>query len=247
MSIGSPLLLYARWQLREALGKALVPVLLFAGIGGIPLWTIHRQGAAGGMGAADLERADMAIYGATMPLVMTLGAVLLANALVSTDREKQHFRFLFSRPVAAWRFYLQQFVLSVLLFVACFTVIPVGFGLLVTPVPVFAALQSAALYALLIGSLAFLCSVLVNKDGVLLVVVALFSVTLQQAERAAALPRWAALLADALPPFVAADTVRSRWLDGRAADTGDLTLVLLYAAGMLMVSLFLLRRTPLAR
>ena len=56
---------------------------------------------------------------------------------------------------------------------------------------------------------------LVDRDGLLLVVVALFSSTLQQLAAADQLPRWAVVLADALPPFGTADALRTRWLAER--------------------------------
>lgn len=248
MNLGSPLALYARWQLRDAVSKALIPLLIFAGLTGIPLWGLHRQiqgEAARDPGA--FATLAVQVYGQTLTLAMTLGALLLMNGLVSADREKQYFRFLFSRAVAPWAFYLQQFVISITLFTAVFALIPIVFGAIVAPVPVLEAVQSAAMYALFLGSLALLCSVLVNKDGVLLIVVLLASLSLQQVQSSGMLPRWASWLADALPPIVTADAVRDRWLAERAAESGDIVLVLLYSVGMLGVALFLLRRAPLAR
>lgn len=248
MNLGSPLALYARWQLRDAAGKALIAPLIFTGLTGIPLWSMDRQFEANAARDPDaFAQVAVQIYGQTVTLAMTLGALLLLNGLVSADREKQHFRFLFSRPAAPWAFYLQQFVISVTLFTAVFALIPIGFGAIVAPVPVLAAVQSAAMYAIFLGSLALLCSVLVNKGGVLLVVVVMVSMTLQQGQSSGMLPRWASWLADALPPIETADGVRGRWLAERAAESGDIVLVLLYSLGMLGVALFLLRRAALAR
>ena len=248
MNLGSPLALYARWQLRDAVTKALIPVLIFTALTAIPLWSMYRQFQADATrdpGAFALVAVQ--VYGQTLTLAMTLGALLLMSGLVSADREKQHFRFLFSRPVAPWMFYLQQFVISLTLFAAAFALISAAFGAIAAPVPVLAAVQSAAMYAFFLGSLALLCSVLVNKDGVLLVIVLMVSLTLQQVQSSGVLPRWTSWLADALPPIVTADAVRARWLAERAAESGDIALVLLYSLGMLGVALFLLRRAPLAR
>lgn len=247
MTAGAPLALYARWQLRDAVGRALIAPLVFVGIAGIPLWSVHRQLATTVGGEADFQQIARVVYGQTLDLALVLGAVMLVNGVVSTDREKQHFRFLFSRSVPPWRFYLQQFVVSVALFVALFALIPVGFGLLVTAVPIAAALKAAALYALLIGALSLLCGALVNKDGVLLVLVAMLGFTLQRADLTGELPGWASWLADLLPPFLAADAVSTAWLAGRSASAGDVTLVLLYALGMLVAALAIIRRAPLAR
>lgn len=245
---GTPLALYARWQLRDAVFKAAIAPLMFAGITAIPLWGMHRQSLEeGGPGITAFAVMAVQIYGQFVTLAMTLGAVLLMNGLASADREKQHFRFLFSRPAAPWAFYLQQFAISVALFTAFFALIPIGFGALVAPVPVLEVVWSAAMYAFFLGALSLLCSVLVNKDGALLIVVLMVSLTLQQAQPSGMLPGWVSWLADALPPIATADAVRTRWLAERAAESGDIALVLLYSLGMLGVALYLLRRAPLAR
>lgn len=245
---GGALALYARWQLRDALVRALMPVVIFAGVAGIPLWALVQQHTLAVMRqeGPQLEGA-VQVYGSIMQLSMTLGAFVLVSGLLSADRMKQHFRFLFSRPVVPWRFYLQQFAISVVLFVALFSLIPIGFGLIFAPVPIVAVLKSATVYALLFGALALLCGALVNKDGALLIGVVVLATVLQQLERADALPRWAGVLADALPPFVAADRLRMRWLGERAIESGDLALVLLYSLGMLVGALVLIRRAALAR
>ena len=94
--------------------------LLFAGLAVIPL---GDDVATAGLdiSEADFERFARAVYTSILELTLVLGAVMLVNALISTDREKQHLRFLFSRPVVPWQYYLQHFVLSLGLFVACFS------------------------------------------------------------------------------------------------------------------------------
>lgn len=248
MTGGGALALYARWQLRDALARALMPLVIFAGIAGIPLWSLVHQHTLAVMRApGPLQQGAIQIYGNVMELSMTLGAFVLVSGLISADRTKQHFRFLFSRPVSPWRFYLQQFAISIVLFAACFSLIPVGFGLIFSPVPIVAVVMSAALYALIYGALALLCGALVNKDGALLIGVAVVSTVLQQLERTDALPPWASALADALPPLATAAGLRARWLAERAIETGDLLLVVLYALGMLAAAFILIRRSPLAR
>ncbi|MDH5233819.1 MAG: hypothetical protein OEW77_02600 [Gemmatimonadota bacterium] len=248
MTAGNPLALYARWQVRDAFTKAVVTLLFFLVIGGVPLWFLLNGHPPAGIDSQErIEQMSRMIYQQALGSAMTLGALLLMSGVVSADRTKQHFRFLFARPVAPWAFYLQYFAISVMLFVACTTLVPVGFRFLVTPVPVLAVVKAAALYALLFGALALLCSVLVARDGVLLVLVVVVSMSLQQLAPSNALPRWAELLAEMLPPFGTAEALRTRWLTERSVETGDLTLVLLYALGMLVVALVLLRRVPLAR
>lgn len=248
MTASSPLVGYLRWHAQDAIPRALTPILLFLGMGGIPLWSIGGNLGLEAMGRPG-EAQDIAlqIYRSTMPLAMTLGAVILASGLPATDREKQYFRFLFAKPVAAWRFYLQQFVVGVLFFVLAMTLVPIGFSAVVTEVPVFAVTKSAFVFAVLFGSLIALCGALVIKDGIAFVLVAAASTVLQQLDKARQLPDWLGRLADLLPPFVPADLLRSQWLAGQPVPVNDIIHVIGYSMGMLAAALVLVRRLPLAR
>jgi hypothetical protein len=239
---------YARFQARDALWRALMPVGLFALLAGLPIANLAaRNSLAALRGPGQMHDVVMQVYGQTMPLAMTLGAIVLVHGLVALDRERQYFRFPFAQPVVPWQYYLQQFAVGTVLFVACFAVIPLAFGLVVTEVPVLPVLRSALLYALLYGSLAMLTGSLLNRDAVLFILLVIVGNVLQQLERAAALSGVVAGIARALPPFVAADAVRSTWLEGRAPDGHDLTLVVGYSLGMLAAALLLIRHRPLAR
>lgn len=248
MSAPSPLLAYAPWQARYALLRAAAPLGLFLLLGGIPLWGIVSEvGLETVRQPGEAQGAAMMAYNQMMTLSMTLGALISVSGLIALDRERQYFRFLFSQPVVPWQYYLQQFVISAVLFAAAMALIPMGFGLLFIDVPVLPVVQSAFLYALLFGSLALLCGALLNKDGLIFIGVLIFAITLQQAEAVGALPGWLGALANALPPFVAAQGVRAQWLAGHAAATGAVVHVLVYSLGMLAAALFVVRRAPLAR
>ena len=246
--LAGPLTAYAKFQFRDGLWRATVPVLIFLGIGGIPIWSLASQRSLAAMRqGGEAQAMVVAIYTQTMSLSMTLGALMLVSGFVALDRERQHFRFLFSTPVEPWRYYLQQYAISALLFVAIFSLVPLGFGLVVTSVPIVAVTKSAALYALLFGSLALLCGALVNRDGVVLIVTLVGGTVLQRLAEAEMLPRLAAGVARALPPFIVADDVRSRWLAGGALEGNGVALVIAYSLAMLVVALWLIRRAPLAR
>ena len=151
MNGGNPIAGYLRWHARDSLLRAFTPVILFAGMGGVPLWSFTRTVGLGAMDRpGDAQTLALQIYGNTMPLAMTLGAVLLATGIPATDREKQYFRFLFAKPIVAWAFYLQQFLVSLALFVAAMTLVPLGFTALVTAAPVLAVTQSALVFGLLL-------------------------------------------------------------------------------------------------
>lgn len=248
MTALSPLLAYAPFQARDALLKALMPVALFAVMGGVPLWAFANQtGLAALQTPSPQQDSALTLYVQFLSASMTLGAVVLVHGLAALDRERQHFRFLFAQPVVPWQYYLQQFAVATVLFVAGIALIPIGFSLVFTDVPVLPVLQSALMYALLYGSLALLTGSLLNRDGVLYILVVIVGFTLQQLDRADALSDAMAAVAHALPPFAAADAVRTRWLAERALEGNDLTLIVGYSVGMLVSALFLIRNKALAR
>ena len=248
MTALSPLLAYAPYQARDALLRAIMPVALFAAMGGVPLWAFAGQeGFAAIQSPGPQQSAALTIYTQTLSLAMTLGAIVLVHGLAALDRERQYFRFPFAQPVVPWQYYLQQFAIGTALYVAFLAIIPIGFSLVITDVPVLPVLQSALLYALLYGSLALLTGSLLNRDGVLYILVVIVGFTLQQLDRSGALSDAMAAVAHALPPFAAADAVRTSWLAERALEGNDLTLVVGYSLGMLVSALYLIRNKALAR
>ena len=245
---GTSALAYVRWHAKDALPRAVAPLAIFLGVGGIPLWSlIGREGLDAARQAGRFQDALLQVYGQTMMLAMTLGALVLLSGLVALDRERGHVRFLFATPVVAWRHYLTRGMVGVALFATCFTLVPLGFGALVTPVPVLAVVWSALLFSLLYGSLALLVGAITRRDGAVVIVTVVLGTILQQLAKAEQLPAWGVFLARLLPPFVVAGDVRAAWLAERAAEGGDLLLVVAYSLGMLVASLFVIHRAPLVR
>jgi hypothetical protein len=242
------LLPYARWQLRDAVPKAAVPLAIFAVVAGFPLIFLAREHTLAVLRATgDPQTFAVTTYQNFLPLALALGAIILMSGGASLDRERQHVRFLFSRPVAPWLLYLQQFVLSIALFAVTTTAMPLFFSWMVIDVPVVAVLKSGALYALAYGSLALFCGALFNRDGFAYIGAMLLTITLQTADRAGQLGTILSGLSKALPPFVALGQVRTAWLTGGAADAGDLQRVIAYGLGMTIVALWLIHRRPLVR
>lgn len=242
----TPLLAYTRWHAIESLPRLLTPLGLFAFLGGISLWVARNSvGVEALQQPGQQQAAILMMYSNALSFSITLGAIALAAGFIALDRERQHFRFLFSHPVVPWQHYLQRYVVSLLLFSLVLMIIPLWFRATFLEVPVLAVGASALLYALLYGSLALLCGALVNKDGIAFIGVVLIGNSLQQS--APALPAWLQHLASALPPFRVADTVRADLLASRAVDTGDLFHVVAYSVALLAAALFIVRRAPLAR
>ncbi len=247
MSGTSPLA-YLRWHARDALLRCLAPLLIFGAIAGLPIRSLaDRFGLAEIRADGELQRSVLQIYTQTLTLSMTLGAVLLLSGFVAQDRDRGHVRFLFAAPVSPWQHYAMRALVSGLMFVAAFGTIPLLFSWLVIPVPLAGVLQSAALYAALYGGLAMLAGALVNRDGVIFILVVGTSTILQQLDKGEMLSRPLAGLARVLPPLVLADGVRSKLLDGQAPAAADLLHLLLYTLAMFALAFLVIRRAPLAR
>ncbi len=239
---------YAPWQVRDGALKALVPVALFALMAGVPILIMaQRATLAGVRSPGRWQENAMQAYEQTLPMVLLLGAIVLMSGAASLDRERQHVRFLFPRPVVPWAFYLQQFAVSLVLFVIAASLLPIAFGAIITEVPVAPVLRSAAMLGFLYGALGMLCGAALNRDGIAFIAAIVVSGVLQQAERAGQLGRAGSLIADALPPIAASGQVRAAWFAGRAAESGDLRLVLLYSTGMVLAALALIHWRPLVR
>jgi hypothetical protein len=242
------ILAYAPWHLRDGAAKALVPVGLFAALGGIPILVMARRAGLEALRTPGRWQ-DNAIqaYEQILPMALLLGAIVLMSGVASLDRDRQHVRFLFPRPVVPWALYLQQFVVSLALFVVAVTLIPLGFGAIIAEVPIAPVVKSAALLGFLYGSLGFLCGALLNRDGLLFIALIVLAGVLQQAERAGQLGRVWSMIAEALPPVAAAGQARIAWFADQSAATGDLRLVILYSAGMTVAALALVHWRPLVR
>lgn len=244
----SPLPAYAPWQAWYALPRAATALGLFLALGGMPLYGMaNRFGLDAIRQAGDAQNMAMLLYAEMSTLAMTLGAIVMVSGLAAQDRERQYFRFLFPHPVVPWQYYLQQFVISLLMFTAAMALIPLGFGAIFVDVPVLPIVQSSLMYGLVFGSLALMCSALLNRDGLIFIGVLILTISLQQAEASGSLPAWLGAIANALPPLVVAADVRTLWIGGDAASTGAIVHVLAYSLGLLAAALFVIRRAPLAR
>lgn len=249
MSRFRTLSLYASWQFRDAVPKAVfAPLAIFGVVAGFPLVFLAREHTLAVLRTpGDPQSMALATYNNFLPLTLALGAIILMSGGASLDRERQYVRFLFSRPVAPWVLYLQQFALSVLLFVAALSFLPLLFAWMVADVPVLAVAKVGALYALAYGSLALFCGALLNRDGIAYLGVIVVSQVLHSADQAGQLGTILSGVTKGLPPLFALSQVRTSWFAGGSAETGDLQYVIGYAIVMLAVALWVIHRRPLVR
>ncbi|MBP7550593.1 MAG: ABC transporter permease [Gemmatimonadaceae bacterium] len=244
------LLAYTRWHVRDAFVRAIAPVAIFAALALLNIWGLASRFSMVEIRATgELHDGVQRFYDQMMPLAMTLGALTVGSGFVAVDRERGHVRFLFSTPIVAWQYYLLRLVVGMLTFTAAYALVPLGFGWFVFDVPVLPVLASAALYATVFGSLGILAGALTQRDGAVVIVTTLLSMSLHLIVRAGApgVPAWMVWAERILPPIATADVVRTAWLAGAAPDAADLTRVLGYSAAMLVTALFTIHRAPLVR
>lgn len=243
-----PLLAYLPWQAREMAVRGLAPLAILLVVGGIPTYAFLN-----GQDVVDLAnnstQADTvkAIYQSVASLAITLGAFLFMSSSVALDRDKQHVRFFFSRQVNPVNYYLQRFVVGMLLFLALFGIVPGAIELFMTDVNVLGSIGAFAISLVLIGGLTVLAAALTNRDGLALILSFVIIRTLQQLSTQDLLPDWMEPVARGLPPIETMAQLSKALVEGNTFQTTDLIHVVGYGLGLLVAGLIVMRRSALVR
>ncbi len=237
---------YALAQLRDWLLGRGVGILLILVALSMPFVVAARQqhGVAWAMGDAGAERLRVGI-GTLLAGGAPLLAVVAFGTIVAFDRRQGFTRFLFAKPVAPPRYYLQAFAVAyagVALVVALFLG---GVAVAFQPVLPSGSLAYLALRILADGALLFLCSVLFAQDVIAYGAVLVASALLQSwlPDQLPSLAPWILML---LPPSQHADTIARTIAAGRAAAFVDVAWMIGWSAAILALGAMLLRRRPLA-
>lgn len=239
---------YVPWQARDILPRAFVPMALFLVFAGIPIAGMLSMGdTPNGVAPENIGSFLRAAYIGVAPLCMTLGAFMFMTQGPAVDRERQFVRFLFAQPVAPAAFYLQRFVVGLLLFIACFLPVPLVMRAYGAEIPIVGSIVAMGASLVLIGGLTTLCAALVNKDGLLLIVVYLLTQLAQRLSGQGILWEWARPIARGLPPVESLGMVVKSLLEATDWPVTDLVHVFGYGIGLLVAGLLVIRRAPLAR
>jgi len=86
-------------------------------------------------------------------LVAILGSVLATTGLVSDDRSRNYYRFLFAKPMDPVRYYAQAFVLRGLVVILIATFIAAVANAITFPIPVLGAIVYTAIFYLFVGGI----------------------------------------------------------------------------------------------
>lgn len=239
----TPVLDYARWQLRDHVRGAGLVIVLFCTVMGLILWQV----AKGNEGLAD---------GAPVVLATTLSQlawpliVLAVAGMVSTDRVDGFNRSLFSAPVTPAWYYLQRFLIGGVILatlpVAAAIAIRLSLGVWTTP---WQAVHGVILLYALLGGLVFCWSTFGRRDWAIGVSLYLGQSALHGVREAGMpIPAWLSELTPLLPPFHLAQFggMEGGEFVGTTLPTGwDLVHYLGYAAGLLGIGIAVLLFRPM--
>jgi ABC-type polysaccharide/polyol phosphate export permease len=177
------------WQWRDYLIDRGLPIFLVGSLLGYvtlapQMPALHRNLASlsprliakfGGVDAATasvMKDFNEAFLRNFLGAVVFMGALLAMNGIVANDRKLGYYRFLFSKPVAPWRYYGQAFVIHWVGFVAVMALLGALYGVLVWPVLSVQLLIVVALMFLTYGGITFALSAAARWDWLSLVSVA---------------------------------------------------------------------------
>lgn len=235
---------YLAWQARDFVVERGAPLLIVATLMTFPIIvTLRTLGDA----ASPLQAAVSARYAIVQLFAeFSLICVLIGiNGVVSSDRVKGYYRFLFAKPVSIPRYYAQAYVVN-------------GVGLVLTALgllgaiyalgyPVFPArvLLMVILVYLSLGGLGFFYSTLARFDWVLMgatwgLAQVLRAVYPAQESRAGR------VLDVVLPPFHQLRDTGLLLARGEPAESRTLVWLLAWGLSGLVLGLLILRRRPLA-
>jgi hypothetical protein len=236
---------YLRWQARDFVTERGTPLLIVAMLMWGPfIVTLRRMHAA----MQGLPQASTGAVSAIIDVFSTFAiiSVLIGiNGVVSNDRVRGYYRFLFAKPVSIPRYYAQAYVVN-------------GIGLIVTAAAVLAsiyaighslflvrALWMVALAYVSLGGLGFLFSTLVRFDWILM------GATLGLAHALRLLfpahgSRGGKVLHVILPPFHELSNVGQQLARGEPPDSSMLLWLVGWGVSAFVLGLLILRRRPLA-
>lgn len=225
---------YARWQLQDFLmDRGIALVLIGVLLASPEVIMMHRQS---GPFLGDPSQILVRLAASTAIIF----ALVSLNALVSGDRTKGYFRFLFAKPVSPAAFYAQQFGVW---FVGLLLVVSVLIGVFAVttgPVSPWPILWYVALVYLGFGGVAFFISTVTRRDW--LVLVGFW--TLSQILVSLYEDSWIENLFFILPPVQHLENASKALLRQGLVGASDVAWILGYSAIFFGLGLFVLHRRP---
>ncbi len=236
-----------RFQLRDFLFlRAALP----AGLVIFFIWMIVKtDGSRYDFATPEGGRFAKNLFTTFAPVFVNLAAFLGVTRLVTDDRSNGYFRFLFSKPVNIERFYVQQWVMHGVVYVAIVGALTWWLQLYTAPIPVLEVMIVMGLFWVLFGGIGFALTAATNFDALLLVAVWVASTVMHSLKDAPNSPMWGWMqqVTRLMPPTHKLDYIKAELYAGNPMPMTHLTHVLAYGAIGFAVAVVLLRRTSLAR
>lgn len=236
------LLRYAPWQMRDyAIAKG-VPTFLVSVLTGYLNFAPVMANGEVPTGAPTTNAAGA--LASTLVAVVLVGALFATNGLVSDDRRLGYFRFLFAKPVIAWRFYAQKFAVHLVGFLLVMLALLGVHAIAVAPLLPVALLPAAAVLFVSVGGIGFLASALWRFDWAAL---ATFLVAASLVwDRWGNAIGWRGMVPLIFPPMPRFGDVAAAAATGAAPDAASLVWVAGYGMVCFLLGVWVLRRRDLA-
>lgn len=235
---------YMAWQARDFVTERGAPLIIVAFLMISPLIVGLRRMRA----TATSPRADVSANQAIVELLGTFAliAVMIGiNGIVSNDRVRGYYRFLFAKPVSIPRYYAQAYAVNGLGLAAA-TLAVLG-AIYAFGYPVFSArvLLMVGLFYVSLGGLGFLYSTVARFDWVLMGATLGLAHVLRGLYPAYS-GRAGRVIDVILPPFHRLSDVGKELARGDTPDTTSLLWLLAWGISGFVIGLLILRRRPLA-
>jgi hypothetical protein len=130
-----------------------------------------------------------------------LGSIFATNGLISADRTRGWYRFMFAKPASPLRYYAQAFALRGLGLMALTTIVWLLSAILVAPVSLAGVLEATAVQYALLGSITFLLSTVVRFEWLVVLVVCAAATIISGLSGGSHTPWWVTALHWILPPI----------------------------------------------
>jgi hypothetical protein len=179
---------YGAWQMRDFLMDRGISLLIIGSLLGyltlapmlpalhrnlatLPPRLIEKWGGMPGATAMLMKDFNEMFLRNFLGGMVFVGALIAMNGIVANDRKQGYYRFLFTKPLAPWRYYGQAFLVHTLGFVAVISLLGAAYGVLVWPILSLRLLLVLALMFVMYGGITFFLSAAARWDWLSLVAV----------------------------------------------------------------------------
>ena len=179
---------YGVWQLRDFLVERGIPILIIGSLLGyltaapllpslhrnlatLPPRLIQKWGGMDGARAVLMHDFNEKFLISFLGAMVYVGALLAMNGIVANDRKQGYYRFLFTKPLAPWRYYGQAFLIHTVGFLAIMALLGAVYGALLWPVLSLRLLLVLGLMFLMYAGITFVLSAAARWDWLSLVAV----------------------------------------------------------------------------